>query len=349
MQSKLKYERDKAMKEKMWCLLVHLSDNQWVDNDIYPNKKPIIFDDTLWTYILEKSVDTGINTIVLDVGDGVIFDSYPEIAAKGAWTKERVKTELKRCRDLGITLIPKLNFATTHDHWLGEYSRMISTKPYYEVVKALIEETYELFEKPEYFHIGMDEEDELHVRNFQYALYRQGELYWHDLEYIVNCVKSLGATPWMWADPLFDKTEEYPKHFEPDEILLSPWYYNSFRKEHYTPIESRAEYVTYYNEGNYAKMGIKYVEEDPFLVNVREKAIPLSKKGYKYVPCASVFNRCNYNHDDLLEYFRDNAEDSSIVGYMSAPWIPTARVGNSDLFYEETFKYFKAAIEKFYK
>lgn len=149
------------------------------------------------------------------------------------------------------------------------------------------------------------------------------------------------------ADPLFDHPEEYAARFEPDEAIFSPWYYNAFRKEHWTPVSSRAEYVAYYNGGDYAKMGIEYVEEDPFLVNFRKVALPLLEKGYSYVPCASVFNRCDYNHMDLLEYFKENASDEQVVGFMPAPWKPATKEFKG--YYEETFKFFKEAIDKNYK
>lgn len=176
------------MREKMWGLLVHLS-----MNIALPIKNEIPFDDDFWTYILEESVKTGINTIILDVGDGIEYESHPEIALKNAWSRDRVRSEVKRCKDMGIALIPKLNFATPHDHWLGEYARMVSSSIYYKVCNDLIKEVYELFDKPEYIHIGMDEEDARHVAKHDYAVYRQGELYWHDLRYLVDCVKTTGT------------------------------------------------------------------------------------------------------------------------------------------------------------
>lgn len=329
--------------EKMWALLVHLSTNMWL-----PKRDKIEFDDDFWEYVLKESARTGINTIVIDVGDGIEFASHPEIAISGAWTRKRVRDEVKRCRDLGIALIPKLNFATPHDHWLGEYSRMISTTVYYKVVNDLIKEVYEIFEHPEYIHIGMDEEDARHVQKQDYAVYRQGELFWHDLRFLIDCVRDTGATPFMWGCPLYRHFDEYKKHIDVDECVLSPWAYNAFRKEHWTPIESRADYVAYYNEGEYAKLGIKYVEEDPYLVNFREVTPKVVEGGYKLVPCASVFNRCDWNHMDLLEYFKDMAKDEQIVGYMSAPWGCRLPIEQKRIFFEETFRFFKEAKEKFY-
>ena len=66
-------------------------------------------------------------------------------------------------RALGIEPLPKLNFSTCHDAWLGPYSRMVSTPAYYDVCRDLIDEVAELFGGPRFFHLGMDEETAQHV------------------------------------------------------------------------------------------------------------------------------------------------------------------------------------------
>lgn len=93
-------------------------------------------------------------------------------------------------------------------------------------------------------------------------------------------------------------------------------------------------------------MGIKYVEEDPFLVNLRKVALPLMKEGYQYVTCASVRNQCDYNTSDLVEYFKENAPDEQVVGFMTAPWKPILSEHKMD--FEQSFKLLREAKEKFY-
>ena len=330
--------------EKIWSVLVHLTGHISEANhyDTLP------FDDGMWDHILRSAEKAGVNMIVLDVGDGVEFATHPEIAIKGAWTRRRVRAEVRRLRDIGITLIPKLNFATPHDQWLGEYRRMISTNTYYRVANDLIREVYELFERPKYIHLGMDEEDARHVAKAQLARYRQGALYWHDLNFFYDCVKDAGAIPWVWSCPLYRHVEDYAKNVGVDDAVLSPWYYNAFRREHWTPVESRAEYVAYYNEGQYKEMGIKFVEEDPYLVNFRNVTPSVIKAGYKLIPCASVFNRCDFNTYDLVEYFHDLCPDEQLLGFMSAPWGRTLPTERQMRHYEETFRFLKEAKEAFY-
>ena len=328
--------------EKIWGILVNLG--AWSDGRPYTE---LPFDEDAWDTIVDGAYNAGFNTIIICIGGGIDFSSHPELTLKGAWSQERLKKEINRCREKGIKLIPKLNFASPHDIWLGEYSRMISTPIYYKVCKDMINEAYELFEHPEYIHIGMDEEDAKHVATHQWAMYRQGDLFWHDLRFLVDCVKETGAKPWMWSCPLFDHPEEYKKHFAPDEAVLSPWYYNAFRKENWTPITSLQAYIDYYNEEPYASMHLEYVEEDPFLVNVRNVAVPLSKEGYLYAPCASTINRCEHNSSDLVEYFKENVADNQLVGFLTAPWRKIVSEYKAD--FEESFKKLKEARDKFYK
>ena len=304
--------------DKIWGLLVHLGTWHYIETG-----KPdgiMHFDEDMWDYILEEAPKMGINTILLDICAGIEFASHPEITLQNAWTRNRLRKELKRCKEKGLTVIPKLNFSAAHHVWLGIYSRMVSTPAYYQVCNDLIKEAYELFEHPEYIHIGMDEEDAKHTRDFEYAFYRQGELYWHDLRFLVDCVKDTGAKPWMWTDPLFDHPEEYKKRFEPDEVLLSPWYYQTFRKESWLRVDSDQSIIDYYKQDEYKGLDIEYVEQDPFCVNFRNVALSLLKDGYKYVPAASCVGNRERNADELLEYFKEGAPDECIAGYITTVW-----------------------------
>lgn len=301
--------------EKMWAVLLYLSSNMWV------KKAPVLdFDDEAWEQSLQSAAENGLNTILLDVGDGICFGSHPELAIEGSWSRTRVRREVKKASELGLTIIPKLNFSATHDFWLGEYERMVSTKTYYRVCRDLIHEVYDLFDGPRYIHLGMDEENKDHFDIQTLVVCRTGDLLWHDVQFLLDCVRETGATPWIWSDFLFDNPEDFHKHIGTEDLVLSPWNYNALREEHYTPIASRQAYVDYYGAGQYKSMNITYVEEDPFLVRFREQAIPNAERGYVYIPCASTINHCPYNTPELVEYFRDKAPDDSVRGFITAPW-----------------------------
>ena len=74
-----------------------------------------------------------------------------------------------------------MNFSAYHDLWLQEYGKsLISTPEYYKVCKDLIDEVCELFEYPEYFHLGLDEEFR-DFRGEEGKYFRRGEQLFHEL------------------------------------------------------------------------------------------------------------------------------------------------------------------------
>ncbi|MDY0031386.1 MAG: Tat pathway signal protein, partial [FCB group bacterium] len=153
--------------ELIWAYLVHLGYNMWCDHEhnLDPNgpshiaaKDYLRFDEPLWRELLPRMRDAGVNMVVIDIGEGLRYESHPELAVKGSWPREKLEEELAVCREFGLEPIPKLNFSACHDVWLGPYSRMLSTKPYYDVVRDVITEVSDIFKTPRFFHLGMDEE-----------------------------------------------------------------------------------------------------------------------------------------------------------------------------------------------
>ena len=125
----------------------------WQDTTDY-----LLFERDVWEEVVADLREAGCNMIVLDVGEGVRLDSHPEIAVRGSWTKDEMKTELARLRDIGFEVIPKLNFSTTHTQWTGPYARKISTSEFYAFQHDVVCEVAELFGRPRFFHIGYDED-----------------------------------------------------------------------------------------------------------------------------------------------------------------------------------------------
>lgn len=220
-------------KEMVWAYLAHLSYNMWADRPApewgleHVSSKPYLrFDRSVWRDIRQAMVEAGLNMVVLDLGDGIAYESHPEIAVEGAWTSEQLRTELGELRALGLEPIPKLNFSTSHDAWLGRYSRCVSTDLYYEVCRDLIREVIDLFGKPRFFHLGMDEETARHQRYYAYAVVRQYELWWHDLQFLVDQVESAGVRAWVWSDYLWDHPDAFYANM-PRSVVQSNWYYEA--------------------------------------------------------------------------------------------------------------------------
>jgi hypothetical protein len=212
-------------------LLVHLSYNMWSDRD-YPEwnvehigAKPYLrFDESLWNDLLMQASHAGVNTVVLDLGDGVRYHSHPEIAVQGAWDTQKLREEIRKMRDLGLEPLPKLNFSSCHDTWLGSYARMVSTPVYYQVCRDLIAEVNDLFDGPRLFHLGMDEETAEHQRHYEYVVVRQYDLWWHDLLFYLEEVNKAGSRPWVWSDYIWQHPQLFYQNM-PRTVLQSNWYY----------------------------------------------------------------------------------------------------------------------------
>ncbi len=299
----------------IWSLYAMLGRNMWwVDNP------KLDFEDAAWDAILESCQKNGLNQIVLDVGEGLQYKCRPELAREGAWSHERAKAEVARCREMGIELIPKLNFSATHHTWLGDYGKMMSTPIYYQVCRELIEEVYEAFDHPRYFHLGMDEEgDPQFFKNTDMVHYRQGELIWHDLKFLIDTVKGCGATPWIWGDMCVYEPEEFRKHIPYDDVVLQPWIYFAVKREHWTPVASKQRYINS-NEG---KLGIEFMEEAPIWQKMTNEGVNAMNDGYLTVPTPSNWGQNEWCHDDVVEHFVNNNRSGKLLGFMTAPWTNT--------------------------
>lgn len=319
-------------REKMWTLMVMLSRNQWTK--VFPE---LDFDEDVWDWILDNAKRLGFNHILLDVGDGIQYKSHPEISTANAWSHKRVRQEIARCRELGITIIPKLNFSAQHCNWLKQYARMISSDIYYKVAADVIQEVYDLFDQPEFIHIGMDEEDIEMAKEREYAVCRHGELYWHDLRYLVDCVADTGAKAAIWYDAAFVDHEEYKKRFDVNEILLCPWYYWGLKPENFTRLED------FPWRHRFAHLGLEVIEDLPRLKNFREQGVAYAEAGQEYLP-TSWPSRPN-NTWNLMEFLMD-APDDKILGHVIAPWRATKEEYRAD--FEKAFSDFEIARANFY-
>jgi len=298
----------------LWSNLIHLGYNLNLDRegihedelaarnapaDYFRWKPYARIDDSTWNAVVDATAAAGLNSLVIAPADGVVFDSHPEIATPGAWSKSRLMDELSRLRELGIEPIPKLNFAAGHDIWLGDYSRMVTSPTYYEVVADLIHEVAETFGSPELFHIGMDEETYEHQRLSELVVIRQGELWWHDLNFIADEVRKTGSRPWMWSDAAWVKVGEYFDRM-PKDIMQSNWYYHN---------------VFTGDEGGRPR-AVDHGEKTAWLTY-----LDLDDAGLDQIPTGSTF----FEEDNLIEtvrFVKARVNPEKVHGFLQSTWLP---------------------------
>lgn len=278
----------------IWAYLIHLGYNMWADRDAtewglaYVSAKAHLRCETeIWDQVVNGVAATGANLLLIDLGEGVQYQSHPELAVKGSWTVARLRKELQRIRDLGLEPIPKLNFSACHDAWLGPYSRCLSTELYYRVCGDLIEEVIDLFEGPRFFHLGMDEETAQHQRYYDYVVIRQHDLWWKDFLLLVEKVEKQGVRPWIWSDYVWNHPEPFFSRM-PKSILQSNWYYGS----------------TFQRTQTYVKA---YLD--------------LEEHGFDQVPTGSNWS-CPENFPRTVRYSRRNISPKRLKGFLMSVWRP---------------------------
>ena len=286
--------------DMIFAYFMGISNHMWDDENTpsrgwYLPKKYVETNDIdveTWDKTVAFLAERKYNMIVIDVGDGIRYESHPEISAPDAWDKDFLRKKLAEARALGLEPIPKLNFSCCHHTWLKHYRRMVSTPEYYRVVADVIREVAEVFDNPRYFHLGMDEENEQNQRFREQVHIRHEALWWHDLYYYFGEAERYGCTPWVWADYCWDFPDSYLAKM-PKSALQSNWYYERFNAYPENSRQGRA-------------------------INTYRL---LSEHGFRQVPCCSCWDQAgSANVRQTLAFSRDQLDPASIAGFMVAPW-----------------------------
>ncbi|MBR4756670.1 MAG: Tat pathway signal protein [Bacteroidales bacterium] len=313
----------------MWCdwpTQTMGSDLQEAVSLLPERKRPDLYlttVDSLWRKVTDHAAQYGINMLVVDLGEGLQYPSHPELAIEGSWSVEKMRSEIKRLNDLGIEVIPKLNFSNTHNGWMKDYRHMVSSVPYYQMCSDVISDVMDIFGHPRFFHIGYDEETEGHQRGFSYRVQRVGESWWRDFLFIVGEVEKHGARPWVWSDYGWN----HPDYFErcPKSVIQQNWYYD----EQYGGFDPETNKTSDYDR----------------LVTYWK----LEEAGFDQVPCGTNWvgskrRELGVGADDvigkLIPTCRKAISKEHLYGFMMAPWSPCSPEGTEtqlrgiDLFME---------------
>ena len=298
--------------EFIWAALLHLGMNMWHDQKapLKPVRDHLWFEEPVWRDVTQAMHDVGMNMIVIDLGEGMAFKKHPELAVKGTWPQDKMRRELDRLRGLGLEPIPKLNFSSIHDAWLGEYQWVLSTPEYYSVVEDTIGEAIAVFDKPRFMHLGWDEEENGGLQGeYDLRLERHGELWWHDFLFTVKQVEERGLRPWVWHARDFNEwTSRCPKN-----VLTSHAYYG--RTFDFSKLDKA-----------------RYLEPARTAQSIRRYQ-GLDKAGYDQIPCATTWVPWYYKDFNLkgndvnfpltVAHCRSVISPERLKGFLMAPWSPT--------------------------
>lgn len=73
-----------------------------------PSTGSASFDTNVWNAVTDRLSANGIDTLVVALGDGIVWPSHPELAVPSAWDGPRLAAELARLRKLGLEPVPQV-------------------------------------------------------------------------------------------------------------------------------------------------------------------------------------------------------------------------------------------------
>ena len=289
------------------AILLHLGKNMWSDVPVASWDKcktpedlagvcvadHVRCDESVWRNVTNHAAKCGLNMLVIDLAEALVYPSHPELSVKGSWSPDKMRAELARLRGMGLEPIPKLNFSTGHDVWLKEYARMVSTKTYYRVCADVIRDVVEIFGGPRLFHIGYDEETAEQQVKYGYVCMRQGELWWHDVLWFVDLVEKAGCRPWMWSDACWHFPGEFCRRM-PKSVLQSNWFYGRT-----------------FTLGGAPRLRCEISPIDAY--------VALEKAGFDQIPCGAN-HHCEDNIGRTWAFARKHIASERLKGLFMAPW-----------------------------
>ncbi|MBR4767683.1 MAG: hypothetical protein IK088_01775 [Lachnospiraceae bacterium] len=289
----------------------------WSNQDVWNENNNIDID--VFDELVDFMAARFVNGLVIDVGDGVKLDSHPEIAAPDAWSKEFLKKKLDALRAKGIEPLPKLNFSCGHNMWMKDWQFRVGSPEYDQFCKDCIREVSELFGKPRFFHLGLDEESPVQ-KHKAIAVYRHPVEFWRFANEMFRTVEECGSRPWVFSDYYWHHPDVFEKNM-PRSVVQSNWHYGQMNP---TPRDSSSyTAVITYNK--------------------------LEELGYDQIPVPSHF--CNaLNANQVLDYCKEVISPEHLLGFNDIPWHNTTRrekythMADIDRFYLARVKHFPETL-----
>ncbi len=144
--------------------------------------------------------------------------------------------------------------------------------------------------KPEYFHIGMDEEDYEMQKDCDYVTVRQGDAWRNDLKFLSSEIETHGARAIMWSDYARHHCEEFIEKCPKSIVQAVLYYHNKF-----------------------------YGELEDFIICRIQPFKALADTGFDIFPSGS---NCiaKENLPNLVKYAKQVIPEKQIVGFCQTVW-----------------------------
>ncbi len=153
-------------------LLIHFShyDPNWMRRKTKEER----FDLGSGLKVVDAMAEVGMNLLVVDIEDGVVFKNHPELRRPYSVPVAQLETLARAARERAIDVVPKLNFSKSHRHlhdeWLRPHTHLENwlqgRKSYWRTARDVIAEAVRACKPRRFFHVGMDEDHSRSLRQY---------------------------------------------------------------------------------------------------------------------------------------------------------------------------------------
>ncbi|NQZ69871.1 MAG: hypothetical protein HRT89_17585 [Lentisphaeria bacterium] len=216
-------------KEKQLSILgyiMHLThyDPVWIDR----KKSETPFDLDMAYEALDLMAAGGLNTLGIDIEDGVRFSTHPELTRHYSSSMDILAKLVERGRSLGFEIIPKFNFSKSahhqHDLWLSPHHVLDDTSDYFDIAFEVIDEALDICKPERFLHVCMDEDTHRSDRAYTEAIF----------ELHRRC-KNRNLKSIVWNDStclsthMLECTQKtiYAEDHIPKDVVQIPWTYGA--------------------------------------------------------------------------------------------------------------------------
>ena len=184
----------------------------------------VYFEKAAFHKMTEEAKNAGFDTLVLELAEGIVYNCHPELAIEGSMPRDEFKAELERLKNMGFSLIPLVDFSPAKNAWMQELG-YVGTKRYDDACEAILREVIELFERPEYVHLGYDDESFLAQEDNAVIYKRHYSKRIEDANRLFDICREYGVKPWIWMSKAileaYGGEEEFRKGIPTDVTLTS--------------------------------------------------------------------------------------------------------------------------------
>ena len=227
------------------------------------------------------------NTVVMEVEEGLLFESHPELSTPKGLTKNQMKEIVEFAKQHFLAVIPEIQSLGHCGYWLfrkdTKYLNLAENpkKPYnydpskpaiYELLFDLYNEVIEIFE-PEYFHIGHDEVATTLGTSSTAKGREPWEWFVYDVTKLHDFFAERGIKTMMWGDMLLylknmDASRGGPpmniyKALDkiPKDIIICDW--------HYAPRKSYPS-LNYFQERGFQVIAVPWYKKENIFYFAKE-------------------------------------------------------------------------------